>query len=87
MVRARVEHVFAQQRNRLVQTIGLAGAEMKVGLMNIVYNMRRSMWLAGQEAGGGLPAKKYTTVLLLPGSPSWTCYLGKSESCLLGRVF
>lgn len=47
MVRARVEHVFAQQRNRLVQTIGLARAEVKVGMMNIVYNMRRLVWLAG----------------------------------------
>ena len=31
-VRARVEHVFAQQSNRLVRTIGQAKAEVKIGL-------------------------------------------------------
>lgn len=46
-VRARVEHVFAQQTKRLVLTIGQTRAEVKVGLMNIVYNMRRLVWLAG----------------------------------------
>ena len=46
-VRARVEHVFAQQSNCLVRTIGLARAEVKIGLMNMVYNMRRLAWLAG----------------------------------------
>ena len=46
-VRARVEHVFAQQSNRLVRTIGLARAEVKIGLMNMVCNMRRLAWLAG----------------------------------------
>ena len=46
-IRARVEHVFAQQSNRLVRTIGQARAEMKIGMMNIVYNMRRWAWLAG----------------------------------------
>ena len=45
-VRARVEHVFAQQSNRLVRTIGQARAEVKIGLMNMVYNMRRLAWLA-----------------------------------------
>ena len=46
-VRARVEHVFAQQSNRLVRTIGQARAEVKIGLMNMVCNMRRLAWLAG----------------------------------------
>jgi len=46
-VRARVEHIFAQQSNRLVRTIGQTRAEVKIGLMNIVYNMRRLAWLAG----------------------------------------
>ena len=46
-IRARVEHVFAQQANRLIRTIGKARAEVKIGLMNLVYNMRRLAWLAG----------------------------------------
>ena len=44
-VRARVEHVFAQQSNRLVRTIGQERAAIKIGLMNIVYNLRRLTWL------------------------------------------
>ena len=46
-VRARVEHVFAQQQQRLVRTIGKERAVVKIGLMNIVYNMRRWAYLAG----------------------------------------
>jgi len=46
-IRARVEHVFAQQADRLIRTIGKARAEVKIGLMNVVYNMRRLVWLAG----------------------------------------
>lgn len=45
-VRVRVEHVFAQQADRLVRTIGQARAEVKIGLMNLVYNMRRLVWLS-----------------------------------------
>jgi hypothetical protein len=46
-IRARVEHVFAQQADRLIRTIGKARAEVKIGLMNVVYNLRRLAWLAG----------------------------------------
>ena len=46
-VRARVEHVFAQQANRLIRTIGQARADVKIGLMNVVYSMCRLVWLAG----------------------------------------
>ncbi|MGB7933710.1 MAG: IS5 family transposase [Gammaproteobacteria bacterium] len=46
-VRARVEHVFAQQANRLVRTIGLERAAVKIGMMNLVYNMRRLAWFTG----------------------------------------
>jgi IS5 family transposase len=45
-VRARVEHVFAQQTDRLVLTIGLARAATNIGLMNLMYNMRRYAYLA-----------------------------------------
>lgn len=46
-VRARVEHVFAQQIDRLVRTISQSRANVKIGMMNLVYNMRRLAWLAG----------------------------------------
>ena len=46
-VRARVEHVFAQQSNRLVRSIGQARAGVKIGMMNLVYNMRRLAWMTG----------------------------------------
>ena len=46
--RIRVEHVFAQQQGmgRLIRTIGLARAEFKIGMMNMVYNMRRLAFLS-----------------------------------------
>jgi IS5 family transposase len=44
-VRARVEHVFGSQHTsmggKLVRTIGIARAKMKVGMQNLAYNMRR----------------------------------------------
>jgi len=43
--RVRVEHVFGAQANdmggTLVRTIGLARAEAKIGMKNLVYNIRR----------------------------------------------
>ncbi len=48
-VRARVEHVFGFQESamggKLVRTIGIARARTKIGMMNLVYNMRRFVWL------------------------------------------
>ncbi len=43
-VRARVEHVFAEQKHRMacfIRTIGLARARVKIGMANIVYNLKR----------------------------------------------
>lgn len=44
-VRARIEHVFGAQEmapgGRLVRTIGIVRARAKIGLQNLVYNMRR----------------------------------------------
>src|SRR5271155_928432 len=44
-VRARIEHVFGAQENapggRLVRTIGIVRAKIKIGLQNLVYNLRR----------------------------------------------
>ena len=42
--RVRVEHVFgtqAQMGGHIVRTIGLARAKIKIGLMNLAYNMKR----------------------------------------------
>ena len=44
-VRARIEHVFAAQENapggRIIRTIGAVRARAKIGLQNLIYNMRR----------------------------------------------
>ena len=43
-IRARVEHVFAHQKNRFglfIRTIGLKRAEAKLTLANLAYNMDR----------------------------------------------
>ncbi|MGA8171245.1 MAG: IS5 family transposase [Methylocystis sp.] len=44
-VRARVEHVFGDQATamggKIVRTIGMARAKVKIGLQNLAYNMRR----------------------------------------------
>ena len=43
-VRAKVEHVFARQKNRFglfIRTIGLARAEAKLTLANLAYNFDR----------------------------------------------
>jgi IS5 family transposase len=48
-VRAHVEHVFARQKGPMalvIRTIGLARAKVKIGLANLVYNMRRMLWLS-----------------------------------------
>lgn len=47
-IRSRIEHVFAAQKARMglfVRTIGIARAKTKIGLANLVYNMRRLAWL------------------------------------------
>jgi transposase, IS5 family len=44
-VRARVEHVFGDQKNAMgagiVRTIGIVRARCKIGMTNLVYNIRR----------------------------------------------
>ncbi len=54
-VRAHVEHVFAEQKARMAlfaRTIGLARATTKIGLANLVHDMRRLLWLERQAAPG-----------------------------------
>ena len=47
-IRARVEHVFAEQKHRMglfVRTIGIARATTKIGMANLVYNIKRFIFL------------------------------------------
>ena len=48
VIRSRVEHVFADQKLQtvlFVRTVGLTRTTMRIGLANIVYNMRRFLFL------------------------------------------
>lgn len=50
---SRVEHVFAEQKDRMdlfIRTIGIARAATKIRLANLVYNIRRLIFLKRQEA-------------------------------------
>ena len=52
-VRSRVEHVFGAQAamgGHVVRTIGLQRAIVKIGLMNLVYNMKRLLQLINRDA-------------------------------------
>ncbi len=52
-VRARVEHVFGAQcatRAKLIRCIGRKRSALAIGMMNLVYNMRRLCYLQGVSA-------------------------------------
>ena len=43
-IRAKIEHVFAEQKSRMglfIRTVGIARARTKIGLANLVYNVKR----------------------------------------------
>jgi IS5 family transposase len=47
-MRSRVEHVFAEQKSRMalfIRTVGIARATTKIGLVNILYNIKRLIYL------------------------------------------
>ncbi|MBL3598321.1 MAG: transposase [gamma proteobacterium endosymbiont of Lamellibrachia anaximandri] len=52
--RVRVEHVFGDQSNTqggvLVRTKGFARAAVKIGMMNLTYNMRRLKYLLRDQS-------------------------------------
>lgn len=53
-VRARVEHVFAEQKDRMglfIRTIGIARAKAVITFANMAYNMKRWCWLERSPAG------------------------------------
>ena len=53
-IRARIEHVFGAQQTspggRIVRTIGIIRARAKIGLQNLVYNIRRLVTLKRMAA-------------------------------------
>ena len=53
-IRARIEHVFGAQETapggRIVRTIGIVRARAKIGLQNLVYNIRRLVTLERMAA-------------------------------------
>ena len=56
-VRERVEHVFGSQHTsmggKLVRTIGIVRASMKIGMPNLAYNMRRLVVLECSALAAG----------------------------------
>ncbi len=54
-VRAKIEHIFAEQKSRMglfIRTVGLARARVKIGLANLVYNVKRLIVLERWAALG-----------------------------------
>jgi hypothetical protein len=54
-IRARIEHVFAHQKNRFglfIRTIGIARAEAKLTLVNLAYNFNRLVFHERRAAMG-----------------------------------
>jgi IS5 family transposase len=52
-IRARVEHVFASMQHfggKIIRTIGIARAEVQIGLLNMTYNLMRYAYLIGAKA-------------------------------------
>jgi IS5 family transposase len=52
-IRARVEHVFARMEQFggiAIRTIGIARAEMQIGLLNMAYNLTRYAYIMGARA-------------------------------------
>ena len=52
-IRARVEHVFAEQKRRLkliIRSVDLQRARTTITLANLAFNMRRLTWLEGRAA-------------------------------------
>jgi len=52
-IRSGIEHVFAAQKHRMalfVRTIGMARAQVKIGMANLAYNFTRLAWLSTRTA-------------------------------------
>ena len=54
-IRARIEHVFARQKDQMglfIRTIGISRAEAKIGLANLAYNIDRLIFHERRAAMG-----------------------------------
>ena len=52
-VRSAIEHIFAAEKHRFgmfVRTVGIRRATLKIGMVNLVYNFSRLVWLEGKTA-------------------------------------
>jgi len=57
--------VFAEQKDRMglfIRTIGIARATTKIGMANLVYNIKRFIFL--RKVAGGKSAKSMATLAL-----------------------
>jgi len=64
--RARVEHVFGAQHamgGHIVRTIGIARARAKIGMMILVYNMKRLVQLVKRDATKAIPQLDSTRIV------------------------
>ena len=62
-IRSRVEHVFAEQKDRMglfIRTIGIARATTKIGMANLVYNIKRFIFLRKSPSYDRLALRKAT---------------------------
>jgi hypothetical protein len=72
-IRARVEHVFAEQKHRMglfIRTIGIAPATTKIGMTNLVHNIKRVIFPAQprHRLTGLCYAKRPTRLNTIPNS-------------------
>ena len=87
-IRARVEHVFAHQKNRFglfIRTIGLKRAEAKLTLANLVYNMDRLIFhdrraTAVRPECGFRRKKRPATAICSEKTPSRKITIGHSRA-------
>jgi IS5 family transposase len=59
-VRSRIEHVFAEQKDRMglfIRTIGIARAKVKIGMANLVYNFKRLVFWEGPPRPDARPRR------------------------------
>src|SRR5262245_28558115 len=65
-LRSRAEHVFADRENamgrKIVHTIGIMRARVKIGMINLVYNMRRLIQLDRMAAAPAWSSSRLESV-------------------------
>lgn len=67
MIRSRFEHVFADQKSQMglfIRTVGITRATMRIGLANILYNMRCFLFLERLNTSASSSSREAVPVLL-----------------------